>query len=90
MKKPNFIGRNESTNAKRSRPGDFESMFDLLFERTADAIWLFDPATAIIVDCNQATVALMRAKSRADLAGMRCADFSPSVQPDGSPTKEAA
>jgi two-component system, sensor histidine kinase and response regulator len=90
MKKPNFSGRNESTNAKGSPPGDFESMFDLLFERTADAIWLFDPGTAIIVDCNEATVALMRCKSRADLIGMRCADFSPRVQPDGSPTVEAA
>ncbi|MBW0001403.1 MAG: PAS domain S-box protein [Verrucomicrobia bacterium] len=90
MKASNFIGRNESTNAKGNPPGDNEAMFDLLFERTADAIWLFDPATAIIVDCNQATVALMRGKSRADLVGMRCIDFSPSVQPDGTPTKEAA
>jgi PAS domain S-box-containing protein len=90
MSASNSIDWDERGNAKSRLPGDSESMFDLLFERTTDAIWLFDPGTAIIVDCNEATVALMRCKSRADLVGMRCADFSPRVQPDGSPTGEAA
>jgi hypothetical protein len=30
------------------------SMFDLLFERSADAIWLLDPENVVFVDCNQA------------------------------------
>ncbi len=64
-------------------------MFDLLFERTADAVWLFDPRTAIIADCNEAAVALMRCRSRADLVGKGAADLSAPVQPDGSPTVES-
>ena len=31
-------------------------MFDLLFERSADAIWLFDPDNVVFVECNQAAV----------------------------------
>ena len=90
MNTSNAIEWNERGNAQGCLPGNLESMFDLLFERTADAIWLFDPGTATIVDCNEATVALMRCKSRADLVGMRGEDFSPRVQPDGSPTREVA
>src|SRR5437868_6178143 len=80
---------NERGNAQGSLPGDSESMFHLLFERTADAIWLFDPGTATMVDCNEATVALMRCKSRADLIGKRAEELSAPVQPDGSLTCEA-
>jgi PAS domain S-box-containing protein len=65
-------------------------MFHLLFERTRDAIWLFDPGTGTMVDCNEATVALMRCRSRAELVGKRAEELSPPVQPDGSPTVEAA
>ncbi|MBV9489038.1 MAG: PAS domain S-box protein [Verrucomicrobia bacterium] len=90
MNASNFIEWDERGNAKGRRPGDPKSMFGLLFERTVDAIWLFDPGTATIVDCNEATVALMRCRSRADLVGMRGEDFSPPVQPDGSPTREVA
>ena len=81
---------NERANAQGGPPGDTASMFHLLFERTADPIWLFDPGTATIVDCNEATVALMRCRSRADLVGKRCEDLSPPVQPDGSPTAQVA
>lgn len=80
----------ERGNAKSRLPGDPGSMFDLLFERTTDAIWLFDPGTATIVDCNEATVALMRCGSSADVVGKRGEDVSPPVQPDGSPTREVA
>src|SRR5690242_9556308 len=31
-------------------------MFQRLFERSADAIFLFDPAREVFVDCNQAAV----------------------------------
>ena len=90
MKTTNSIEWNERGNARGSPPGDTDAMFHLLFERTADAIWLFDPGTATMVDCNEATVALMRCRSRADLVGKRAEDLSPSVQPDGSPTAEVA
>ena len=64
-------------------------MFHLLFERTADAVWLFDPRTATIVDCNEAATVLMRCRSRADLVGKGAADLSTPTQPDGSPTVES-
>jgi PAS domain S-box-containing protein len=66
-----------------------ESMFHLLFERTADAVWLFDPATATVVDCNKAAAALMRCESRADLIGKRAVELSAPVQPDGISTVES-
>ena len=78
----------ERSNAKGSQPHDTEPMFHLLFERTADAVWLFDPRTAAMVDCNEAAAALMRC-SRADLVGKRAEELSPQVQPDGSPTVES-
>jgi PAS domain S-box-containing protein len=80
---------NERSNAKGTPPRDTESMFHLLFERTADAVWLFDPGTATVVDCNEAAAALMRCRSRADLVGKRAEELSPQVQPDGSPTVES-
>ena len=80
----------EKSNAKGNPSGETESMFHLLFERTRDAIWLFDPSTGTIVDCNEATVALMRSRSRAELVGKRADELSPPVQPDGLPTAESA
>ena len=60
-----------------------ESMFRLLFERSADAILLFDPAGGVFVDCNEAAVNLMRADSKEALLEMRPADLAPPTQPDG-------
>ncbi len=65
-------------------------MFHLLFERTQDAILLFDPSTGTIVDCNEATVALMRYQTRAELVGKRAEELSPPLQPDGLTSAEAA
>jgi hypothetical protein len=64
-------------------------MFHLFYEGTADAVWLVDPSTAKVVDCNNGTAALMRCRSSVDLVGKRLDDLSTSVQPDCSPTAEA-
>src|SRR6478609_2103171 len=77
------------SSQSRSSEGP-ESMFQLLFERTRDAILLFDPSTGTVADCNEATVALMRSESRAQLVGKSAEELSPPRQPDGSPTVEAA
>jgi PAS domain S-box-containing protein len=61
-------------------------MFELLFERSADAIWLFDPRTGVFVDCNQAAVDLMRAGTKERLLQLRPEDLSPPIQPDGTPS----
>ena len=63
-------------------------MFQLLFERSADAILLFDPKANVFVDCNSAAVELMRANSKEQLLGARPEDLSPPLQPDGTPTGE--
>jgi PAS domain S-box-containing protein len=63
-------------------------MFQLLFERSADAIWLFDPQAGVFVDCNPAAVELMRAGTKEKLLGARPEDLSPQLQHDGTPTRE--
>jgi PAS domain S-box-containing protein len=70
--------------------GDNETMFRLLFERSADAIWLFDPQTGRFVDCNQAAVELLRAGKKEILLNLRPEDLSPPVQPDGRTSSEKA
>ncbi len=80
--------RDESPSAAFSLFGDNPSMFQLLFERSADAILLVDPQTGVFVDCNQATVELMRADSKERFLNMRPEDFSPPLQPDGTPSRE--
>lgn len=81
---------NERCNAKISPAGHIPSMFDLLFERTADAVWLFHPATARVLDCNAAAVALMRSSSKEVLVGKHSVELSPPWQPDGLPTAQSA
>ncbi|HTL58587.1 MAG TPA: PAS domain S-box protein [Candidatus Limnocylindrales bacterium] len=63
-------------------------VFDSLFERSADAIWLFDPQAGVFVDCNAAAVELMRAGTKEKLLGARPEDLSPPLQADGTPTHE--
>src|SRR6187401_2146546 len=67
---------------------DTPSMFQLLFERSADAIWLFDPQAGVFVDCNSAAVELMRAGTKETRLGARPGDLSPLLQPDGTPSRE--
>jgi len=57
----------EEPSASAAPPADNQSMFQLLFELSADAIWFLDPQALVFVDCNQAAVALMRAGDKAQL-----------------------
>ena len=75
--------RDESPSAVSSRFNDNPFMFQLLFERSADAILLLDPQAGVFVDCNQAAVELMGADTKEQLLRMRPEDLSPSLQ---SPT----
>jgi PAS domain S-box-containing protein len=81
---------NQRCNASGAAPGDHESMFRLLFERSTDPIWLFDPLAGVFVDCNQAAVNLMRCESRENLLRLRPADLSPPLQADGRPSQVVA
>lgn len=81
---------NQRSNAPVFDPGHGGSMFQLLFERSADAIWLFDPQEGIFIDCNPAAVALMRCGTKEKLLCSQPADLSPARQPDGRLSAEAA
>src|SRR5689334_20889992 len=80
---------NERCNAAGHEPGDNESMFRLLFERSGDAIILFDPQKQAIVDCNAAAVKLMRAPSKECLLEANPVDLAPETQGDGRSTRDA-
>src|SRR5436190_2644974 len=79
---------NERCSASGPSLGDTESMFPLLFERSADAIFLFDPRLDLFVDCNQSAVAMMRAFNKQQLLMMHPAELSPEFQPDGRRSAE--
>jgi PAS domain S-box-containing protein len=63
-------------------------MFRQLFERSADAIFLFDPVREYFVDCNQAAVEMMRASSKEQLLLVHPAELSPEFQADGQTSRE--
>lgn len=67
---------------------DNESMFRLLFERSADAITLQDPQTGAFLDVNAASVRLTGAPNKAALLGSNPIVISPERQPDGSLSTE--
>jgi PAS domain S-box-containing protein len=64
-------------------------MFRLLFERSGDAIILFDPQKQALVDCNAAAVRLMRAPSRERLLNTPPTALAPESQTDGRSTAVA-
>ena len=65
-------------------PGtDTESMFQLLFEHSADAILLLDMEKTVFVDCNATAVGMMRCKDKAQLLAVHPARLSAERQPDG-------
>src|SRR5215831_17027076 len=63
-------------------------VFQSLFERSADAILLFDPEANVFLDCNQAAVELMRATSKDQLLQATPEDLGAPFQLDGTPTHE--
>src|SRR5215471_3429620 len=86
MKASDATRRDERTSVLPPSSGQTHSVFESLFERSADAIWLYDPETRILSDCNQAAVQLMGAKSKAQFLPARPEDISPASQGDGCAT----
>jgi len=80
--------RDERTGAEDVSMFDNGDMFQKLFERSADAIFLFDPAREVFVDCNQAAVEMMRATSKEQLLLQHPAELSPEFQPDGKTSRD--
>ncbi len=58
-----------------------DERFRMLFERSTDAHMLYDAEG--IIDCNDATLRMLRAPNRDRLMGRRPAELSPHRQPDG-------
>src|SRR5690348_1912718 len=87
MNSPSASEWDERTSAAEAGLSHTDSVFESLFERSADAIWLFevqDPRTVVLVDCNQAAVKLIVAENKQQLLHTRPEDLSPPIQPDGS------
>src|SRR6516225_9050396 len=69
----------ERPSAGGSSFADNEGVFDSLFQRSADAIWLHevsDAGVAVLMDCNQAAVELIGAESKEKLLGTRPEELS--------------
>lgn len=60
-----------------------ELKFRLLFERNADAILILDSKQFQFTDCNEATVRMLRGRSKEEVCNAHPAALSPGVQPDG-------
>ena len=73
----------ESPSAREFPFKQTGAVFESFFERSADAIWLYDPVTAMLTDCNQAAVKLMGAGKKEQVLPIRPEELSPSFQPDG-------
>jgi PAS domain-containing protein len=56
---------------------DSGGLFSQFFERSADAIFLFDPGTGVFSDCNQAAVDLLRCSNKEQVINLRPEEFSP-------------
>ena len=76
-------GWTERTSAPEPRLPQTEAVFDSFFERSFDAVWLFDPQEGVFVDCNQAAVNLIGAQNKEQLLQATPEDLSPLRQPNG-------
>lgn len=78
----------ERPNAGDRTWGHAAGMFEHFFTRSADPIWIFDPAAGVFVDCNAAALELMHAASKADMVSKRPDELAPARQPDGADTAQ--
>ena len=65
-----------------------EARFRQLYEQSADAILLLDGG--LFIDCNPATVKMMRCTDKKQLLSLHPAQLSPEIQPDGRDSFEKA
>lgn len=78
----------ERTSAPNLPIKQTDTVFESFFERTSDAVWLFDPQAGVFLDCNQAAVDLIGAKSKAELLQTKPEDLSPPYQPGGMTSRD--
>jgi PAS domain S-box-containing protein len=68
--------------------GEGENLFQMLFERSADAYLILDGN--LFVDCNQATVNMLGASTKEEVLSTHPSQLSPEFQPDGRHSGEKA
>jgi PAS domain S-box-containing protein len=73
----------ERTSALPTQLKQTDAVFESFFERTLDAVWLFDPKAGVFVDCNEAAVSLIGAKNKEQVLQLRPEQLSPAIQADG-------
>src|SRR5215813_64653 len=78
------LNRDERPNAADRFLGQTDQVFESFFERSVDAVWLFDPDAGVFVDCNQSAVELIGAQSKARLIHAKPEDLSAPIQPNGT------
>ena len=91
MTNPTSTGRkwDESPSVAEWSLKDNASRFQLVFERSADAIGLFDPQAGAFVDRDSAALELMRAGTKERLLGSRPEDLAaPSTRRHFEPRKD--
>src|SRR5690606_6139128 len=81
---------NERSSASQSPLADTGAMFQLLFERSADAMSLYDPETGRFVESNEAVARQVGAPNKEALGKATVAEISPERQPDGRLSSEKA
>src|SRR3569833_2338692 len=90
MKTPGMKERDwaERTSALPTQLKQTDAVFESFFERTLDAVWLFDPKAGVFVDCNEAAVSLIGAKNKEQVLLLPPEQLSPAIQPDGISSAE--
>src|SRR5215471_4553333 len=80
----------ERSNAATPLVEHTGAVFESLFELSADAIWLYDPQSSLLVDCNQAAVELMGAENKRQFLPARPDQISAPFQPGGARSSDRA
>ena len=70
------------------RLSDSETRFRSLFDDSTDAYLIIDEGR--FVDCNQATVTMLRASDKQEVLDTHPSELSPEFQPDGKPSNSKA
>ncbi len=85
MEEPDWA---ERTSAPPTQIKQTDAVFESYFERTFDAVWLFDPQAGVFVDCNEAAVSLFGAENKGQLLQVTPSQLSPAIQPGGVSSDE--